>query len=75
MMRSPSIKYDITIIQDEARYLVSEGFINRQQPIYVLSQYMNAREWVIVERELEERNVPLSDRIGNLITNDQWLDD
>lgn len=69
------IKYDLKMIQDEARYLVRKGCISRQQPIYVISKYLSDREWIFVERELEERNLKLGDRISILLGNEQWDND
>jgi len=59
-----SLQYSIEVIQDEARQLVDKGVISRQQPIYVLCQYIPAREWVCVECELERCNFLLRDRVA-----------
>jgi uncharacterized protein YqgQ len=71
----PSTKYSINMIKDEVRQLVEKGTISRQQPIYVLCQYIPAREWVCVECELERFDYLLRDRIGDLIANEQWDND
>jgi uncharacterized protein YqgQ len=72
---TPSIRYSIDVIQDEARNLVDKGIISRQQPIYVLCQYIPAREWVCVECELERCNYLLRDRIADLISSEEWDND
>lgn len=72
---TPSIRYSIDVIQDEARNLVEKGVVSRQQPIYVLCQYIPAREWVCVECELERCNYLLRDRIGDLISSEEWDND
>ena len=72
---TPSLRYSIDVIQEEARHLVEKGAISRQQPIYVLCQYIPAREWVCVECELERCDFLLRDRIGDLIGSEQWDND
>lgn len=67
--------YSIDVIQDEARQLVEKGVVTRQQPIYVLCQYIPAREWVCVECELERCNILLRDRIGDLMGQEEWDND
>lgn len=71
----PTIQYSIDVIQDEARHLVAKGIISRQQPIYVLCQYIPAREWVCVECELERCDFLLRDRIADLIGSEEWDND
>jgi hypothetical protein len=71
----PSINYSLDMIKDEARQLVEQGIISRQQPIYVLCQYIPAREWVCVECELEKCDYLLRDPIGELIAYEDWDDD
>ena len=70
-----SLQYSIELIQDEARQLVDKGVISRQQPIYVLCQYIPAREWVGVECELERCNFLLRDRVGDLMGQEEWEND
>lgn len=72
---TPSIRYSIDVIQDEARNLVEKGIISRQQPIYVLCQYIPAREWVCIECELERCNFLLRDRIADLMSSEEWDND
>ncbi|HEY9694949.1 MAG TPA: DUF4327 family protein [Oculatellaceae cyanobacterium] len=70
-----SLRYSIEVIKDEARQLVDKGVISRQQPIYVLCQYIPAREWVCVECELERCNFLLRDRVGDLMGQEEWEND
>jgi uncharacterized circularly permuted ATP-grasp superfamily protein len=70
-----SIQYSLSVIQDEARQLVQKGVVNRQQPIYALCQYIPAREWAWIERELEKSNFLLRDRIADLMGREDWEND
>jgi uncharacterized protein YqgQ len=72
---SQSDLYTIEIIQEEARQLVEKGIVSRKQPIYTLCQYIPAREWVCVERELERNDYLLRDRIGDLLSKETWDND
>ena len=75
MPAGSSVRYSIDVIQDEARQLVEKGVVSRQQPIYVLCQYIPAREWVWVEGELERCNFLLRDRICDLLGQEEWSND
>jgi hypothetical protein len=70
-----SIQYSLPVIQDEARQLVQEGLVSRHQPIYILCQYIPAREWAWIECELERCNFLLRDRIGDLMGYEKWEND
>lgn len=70
-----SAQYSLDMIQDEARELVRKGKVSRQQPIYILCQYIPAREWAFVECELERCNFLLRDRIGDLVGREEWEND
>ena len=67
--------YDLNVIKDEVRQLVEKGTVSRHQPIYVLCQYIPAREWVCVECELEKYDYLLRDQIGDLIPREEWDSD
>ncbi|AFZ54020.1 MAG: hypothetical protein Kow0091_19640 [Geminocystis sp.] len=67
--------YSIEMIRDEARHLVEKGVVSRHQPIYILCQYIPAREWVCVECELEQCDYLLRDQIGDLIACENWESD
>lgn len=70
-----SIQYSLAVIKDEARRLVQQGIISCQQAIYTLCQYIPTREWIYVERELEENDFLLRDCIGDLISYENWGND
>ncbi len=72
---APKQHYDITMIRDEVRQLIEKGTISRHQPIYVLCQYIPAREWVCVECELEKWDYLLRDEIGDLVPHEMWDND
>ena len=72
---APTVQYSISLLQDEVRELVQNGAITRRQPIYVLCQYIPAREWSGVECELERCNFLLRDCVGDLIGNERWDND
>ncbi|NET58449.1 MAG: DUF4327 family protein [Symploca sp. SIO2E6] len=71
----PAVRYSIDVLQEEARQLVEKGIVSRQQPIYVLCQYIPARDWVCVEFELEEGDFLLRDRIADLVGFEEWDND
>jgi hypothetical protein len=71
----PYIRYSLAVIRDEARQLVQQGVVSRQQAIYTLCQYIPAREWIYVEHELEQNDFLLRDRIGDLISGEDWTND
>ena len=73
--RPTTINYSIDAIQDEARQLVERGTVSRQQPIYILCQYIPPREWVGVECELEKCGYLLRDHIGDLLPIEAWDND
>lgn len=71
----PSCRYSVDVIQNEVRQLVYKGVVSRQQRLYILCQYIPAREWVCIERELEECNFLMRDRIGDLLGREEWHND
>ncbi|MBF2058578.1 MAG: DUF4327 family protein [Cyanobacterium sp. T60_A2020_053] len=68
-------QYSIDMIKDEVRHLVENGNVSRHQPIYILCQFIPAREWVYVECELEKCDFLLRDQIGDLIAHENWEND
>ncbi|HAN75404.1 MAG TPA: DUF4327 domain-containing protein [Planktothrix sp. UBA8407] len=74
-MTYTTVQFSLDVIKDEARQLVTNGVVSRQQPIYTLCQYIPAREWACVECELEECDFLLRDRIGDLIGHETWDND
>lgn len=67
--------YSIDTIKDEARQLLETGIVSRQQPIYVLCNYIPAREWVHIECTLERCDYLLRDPIGDLVCYENWDND
>jgi len=75
-IQAPNLfQYTIDLIRDEARHLIHQGCVSRQQPIYILCQYIPAREWAGVEGELERNNFLLRDRLGDLVGREDWDND
>jgi Domain of unknown function (DUF4327) len=70
-----TVQYSLDVIQDEARRLVQQGVVSRQQPIYILCQYIPTREWAMVEDELERSDFLLRDRIADLVGCERWDND
>jgi hypothetical protein len=70
-----SLHFSIDIIRDEARQLVQKGAVSRQQPIYTLCRHIPAREWAMVEAELESSGFLLRDRVGDLMGREDWEND
>lgn len=70
-----TIQYSLDVIRDEARQLVKKKVVSRQQPIYILCQYIPAREWPYVECELERNDFLLRDRIIDLLGCEDWEED
>ena len=70
-----SLHYSSDIIRDEARQLVQKGAVSRQQPIYTLCRHIPAREWAVVETELESSGFLLRDRVGDLMGREDWEND
>jgi replication fork clamp-binding protein CrfC len=65
----------INFIKNEVIYLLKKGLVSRNQPIFILLNYITTCEWVFVENELEERNFKFSDSIGDLISVEEWDND
>jgi uncharacterized protein YqgQ len=70
-----TIQYSIELIKDEVRHLVQKGVLTRQQPIYAICQFIPAREWELVEGELENNGYLLRDHIIDLIQPESWDED
>jgi hypothetical protein len=70
-----SSRYSIEAIQNQARRLVKRNVISRQQCIYELCKYIPASRWADVERELENSEFLLRDRIADLIGDEEWQND
>lgn len=75
MNSNTQLSYSIDTIRDEARQLVEKGVASRNQPIYILCEYIPAREWRVIESELEKSDYLLRDRLGELIGAETWDND
>ena len=67
--------FSIEMLKDEVCQLLEAGKVDCQQPIYVLCQFIPAREWVGVECELERHGFLLRDHIADLNPSQCWTDD
>ncbi|NCO75949.1 MAG: DUF4327 family protein [Cyanobacteria bacterium] len=65
----------IELIRDEIRALLERGTISRHQRIYSLANYIPPREWLSIEKQLEEKDYLLRDRIGDLLGVENWDND
>lgn len=70
-----SVRYSIDVIRDEVRRLIEKKVVTRNQRIYTLCQYIPAREWDYMERELEQENFLLRDRLSDLLGREDWQND
>lgn len=70
-----SYGYTLDFIRDEIRALLERGTISRHQPIYSLANYIPPREWLSVEKQLEEKDFLLRDCIGDLLGAENWEND
>lgn len=71
----PTIRYSIEVIREEAKQLVNQGKLNRQQPIYNLCCFFPPCEWNFIEQELECNEFLLRDRIIDLLGGECWEED
>lgn len=72
---APSQRYSLDILKEEARQLLQAQKISRHQPIYILCQYIPAREWVNIESELALADYLLRDSISDLVSCECWHND
>jgi hypothetical protein len=70
-----STAFSLDMIRDDARMLVKNGVVGRQQPIYTLCQYISVREWETVELTLEQNGFLLRDRVIDLLGREDWDND
>jgi hypothetical protein len=68
-------QFSIEMLREEVLYLLACGAIHRQQPLYILCQYIPAREWGAIEDELEKQGYLLRDPISDLIGAEVWQND
>ena len=68
-------RYSIDEIKEEARQLVRQGRVTRQQRIYTLYQYLPPGEWHCIEGSLERNDFLLRDRVIDLLGAQEWKED
>ena len=67
-----NLNLSVERLKEEAQELVCRGIISRTQPLYVLCEFLPAREWFGLEKELELHGYFLRDRIIDLIGSEHW---
>lgn len=67
--------YNLDMLRDEARELVRQGRINRQEPIYALCRYISDREWECIEIDLADSEFLMRDHIIDLLSHERWEED
>ncbi len=67
--------YTLDLLRDEVQELVSQGVVDRQQPIYTLCRYIPGREWECFEIALEENEFLPNEHIIDLLSKEVWRDD
>lgn len=68
-------RYSINIIREEAINLVQVGVIALNQPLRCLFEYLPAKQWNLIEFELENHDYLLRDRIIDLVGQLDWESD
>ena len=74
-LRSRGYTYTLDMLRDEARALVDQRIINRQQPIYALCRFVSKDRWKCVEMALEADEFLMRDRIIDLLAQETWIED
>jgi hypothetical protein len=70
-----TVRYSIDDIKEEARQLVQQGQVDRQQRIYTLCEFLPSGEWYCIECELERNDFLPRDRIIDLLGAEEWQED
>ena len=68
-------RYSIATIREEACNLLATGAIAQDQPLRILFEYLPARQWDIIESELELHDYLMRDRINDLVGRIDWDSD
>ncbi len=71
----PTQRYSIGTIREEAINLVQNGAIALNQPLRILFEYLPARQWNLIECELERYDYLLRDRVIDLVGAMSWESD
>ena len=76
MVSTVSVKrYSISTIKEEALTLVQMRVIGLNQPLRILFEYLPARQWNLIECELERHDYLLRDHIIDLVGEVSWDND
>lgn len=67
--------YNLDMLRDEARELVRQGRVDRQEPIYALCRYISDREWKCIEINLADNEFLMRDHIIDLLNRERWEED
>ncbi|MEL6929603.1 MAG: DUF4327 family protein [Cyanobacteria bacterium J06600_6] len=65
-------RYSINSIREEAANLLEIGVIALDQPLRILFEYLPAKQWSMIECELELHDYLLRDRIIDLVGEINW---
>ncbi|MBE9046927.1 DUF4327 family protein [Pleurocapsales cyanobacterium LEGE 10410] len=68
-------RYSFNAIREEAINLVQIGVVALNQPLRILFEYLPARQWDIIESELELHDYLLRDRVIDLVGEPDWDSD
>ncbi|HEY9770847.1 MAG TPA: DUF4327 family protein [Coleofasciculaceae cyanobacterium] len=68
-------RYSFVEIREEAIYLVQIGEIALDRPLRILFEYLPAKQWNVIECELERHDYLLRDRIIDLVGKISWESD
>lgn len=72
---TPAKRYSFAAIREEAINLIEIGAVFPEQPLRILFEYFPAKEWSMIECELERHDYLLRDRIIDLIGAVRWESD
>ncbi|MGB5632619.1 MAG: DUF4327 family protein [Waterburya sp.] len=72
---TPVQRYSINTIREEALNLVQNGVIALNQPLRILLEYLPARQWNLIECELERYDYLLRDHVIDLVGAITWESD
>jgi len=74
-MQTITRSYSMNLIKEETLHLVQSGRVSRQQRIYTLCQFFPNGEWRCIEKELEDNDFLLRDRVIDLLPQETWESD
>jgi hypothetical protein len=74
-MTKTIVRYSFENIKEEARQLVQQGRLGRQQKIYTLCEFLPSGEWQCIEYELEKNDFLPRDSLIDLLADEDWSED